>query len=90
MAKVIKVPPIKVGEDEYKVANIDLAKKTKIMNALIQTGGEPNFELFVKILQISGFKDDDILYMDIKTTTEIGNTIIASCNTKKKKKSSSA
>ena len=88
MAKVIKVPPVKIDKEEYKIADINLAKKTKIMNELIKTGGEPNFELFVNVLQLGGFKDDDILDMDIETTTQIGNAIISACNTKKKKKSS--
>ena len=84
---MLKVPPISIDGEDYKVASIDLAKKTKIMNALIETGGKPSFDVFVNVLQFCGFKDDDILMMDIETTTAIANAIIGACNTKKKKKS---
>lgn len=87
MAKTIKVAPVVVDGEEYKIKGIDLPKKTKIMNELIATDGTPNYELFVNVLQIVGFKDDDILMFDIQTATTIGNAIITACNTKKKKKS---
>ena len=87
MAKTIKVSPVVIDGEEYKIKGIDLPKKTKIMNELIATDGTPSYDLFVKILQIVGFKDDDILMFDIQTTTQIGNAVITACNTKKKKKS---
>ena len=87
MAKTIKVAPVVVDGEEYKIKGIDLPKKTKIMNELIATDGNPSYDLFVRILQIVGFKDDDILMFDIETTTQIGNAVITACNTKKKKKS---
>ena len=85
----IKVDPVVVDGVEHKIKDIDLPTKTKIMNELISVAnGEPNFELFVNILQIVGFSDDEILFFSMEETTQIGNRVIASCNTKKKKKSS--
>ena len=88
MAKkvAIKVPPIKVGDIEYKIVDIDLPKKTAILNELMKTKGEPNFDLFVKTLQLGGISDEEILYMDIETTTTIGNSIISVLTSKKKQK----
>ena len=88
MAKkvAIKIPPIKVGKKEYKIVDIDLPKKTAILNELMKTKGEPSFDLFVKTLQLGGISDEDILYMDIETTTTIGNSIISAITNKKKQK----
>ena len=89
MAKTIKIPPIEIDGEEYKVKSISLDTKIKIMNELLATKGEtPSFDLFVNVLRYAGFKDDDIIDLDIATATTIGNTIITACNTKKKNKSS--
>ena len=83
---VIKVEPVKIGEDVYKINDINEDQKTAIMNAVMETEGNPTWDLFVKVLKINGFKTEETLYWDIETTTSVGNAIINCCNTKKKKK----
>ena len=87
MAKTLKVSPLKIDGEEFKIKNINLDTKTKIMNELIKIKGDPDFTLFVNVLRLAGFSDDDIIEMDIETTTKIGNHVITAVSTKKKKKS---
>tara|TARA_Y100001963_G_scaffold153448_1_gene240217 strand:+ start:586 stop:861 length:276 start_codon:yes stop_codon:yes gene_type:complete len=84
---VIKVEPVKVGEEVYKINDIDKAQKRKIMNALMSVKeGEPKWDLFEDIIEINGFPDEETLYWMPEVTTNVANAIINAINTKKKTK----
>ena len=85
---VIKVEPVKIGDDVYKINDIDKAQKRKIMNLLMssQDGSTPKWDLFDDIVEINGFPDEETLYWSPDITTAVANAIINAINTKKKKK----
>ena len=81
------MPPVEFEGEEIKLQGLTKNKYVQIMNCIIATQGNFDWNLFVDILGVMGFSDEDIVVKyGMEGTPLIANAVIQAVTKKKGKK----